>query len=120
MLVCIYVNYITNYSLHNMTTDAEMVEVPEVPMKKIKLEGENERSIVKTVTHKPLSESELYLRLHLGVLHSLRAGRRTHGPPTAVNAQHLAALAPIVQTYAHSVLKRGGKLLMDDKLQVRT
>ncbi|CAD0201063.1 unnamed protein product [Chrysodeixis includens] len=97
--------------------DSEMVEIPEVPMKKIKLEGETERSIVKTVTHKPLSESELYMRLHLGVLHSLRAGRRTHGPPTAVNAQHLAALAPVVQTYAHSVLKRGGKLLTDDKLQ---
>ncbi|XP_075979172.1 integrator complex subunit 15 [Anticarsia gemmatalis] len=96
--------------------DAEMVEVP-VPVKKIKLECEKERSIVKTVTNKPLTEAELYIKLHLGVLHSLRAGRRTHGPPTAVNAQHLAALAPLVQAYAHNVLKRGGKLISDDKLQ---
>lgn len=96
--------------------DAEMVEVP-VPVKKIKLEGENDRAIIKTVTNKPLTECELYIKLHLGVLHSLRAGRRTHGPPTAVNAQHLAALAPIVQGYAHGVLKRGGKLQTDTKLQ---
>lgn len=94
-----------------------MVEVP-VPVKKIKLEGDIDRSVVKTVTHKPLSESELYIKLHLGVLHSLRAGRRTHGPPTAVNAQHLAALAPVVQGYAHAVLKRGGRLHTDYKLQV--
>lgn len=94
-----------------------MVEVP-VPVKKIKLEGEKERSIVKTIKNKPLTEAELYIKLHLGVLHSLRAGRRTHGPPTAVNAQHLAALAPLVQAYATNVLKRGGKLQTDNKLQV--
>ncbi|KAJ8713750.1 hypothetical protein PYW07_014120 [Mythimna separata] len=93
--------------------DSEMVEVP-VPVKKIKLE---DRSVIKTVTSIPLTESELYIKLHLGVLHSLRAGRRTHGPPTAVNAQHLAMLAPIVQGYAHAVLKRGGKLQTDHKLQ---
>lgn len=96
--------------------DAEMVEV-DVPFKKIKLEVPKDRTIVKTVTNKPLTESELYIKLHLGVLHSLRAGRRTHGPPTAVNAQHLAALAPLVQLYAHNILKRGGKLHTDDKLQ---
>ncbi|CAH0693904.1 unnamed protein product [Spodoptera exigua] len=96
--------------------DTEMVDVP-VPFKKIKLEGESDRSLIKTVTSKPLTESEFYIKLHLGVLHSLRAGRRTHGPPTAVNAQHLAALAPVVQAYAHNVLKRGGKLQSDHKLQ---
>lgn len=94
-----------------------MVEIP-VPVKKIKLECDIDRSVIKTITSKPLAESELYIKLHLGVLHSLRAGRRTHGPPTAVNAQHLVALAPIVQGYAHSVLKRGGKLQNDYKLQV--
>ncbi|CAB3222046.1 unnamed protein product [Arctia plantaginis] len=96
--------------------DSEMVEVP-VPAKKIKYEGEKERTIVKTVNNNPLTEAELYIKLHLGVLHSLRAGRRTHGPPTAVNAQHLAALAPLVQAYAHNVLERGGKLQHDKKLQ---
>ncbi|KAJ8715857.1 hypothetical protein PYW08_013142 [Mythimna loreyi] len=93
--------------------DSEMVEV-QVPVKKIKLE---DRSVIKTVTVLPLTESELYIKLHLGVLQSLRAGRRTHGPPTAVNAQHLAVLAPIVQAYAHAVIKRGGKLQNDYKLQ---
>lgn len=96
-----------------------MIDIP-VPAKKIKCEGEKERSIVKTVNNTPLTEAELYIKLHLGVLHSLRAGRRTHGPPTAVNGQHLAALAPIVQAYAHNVLERGGKLQYDNKLQVMT
>lgn len=90
-----------------------------VPFKKIKLENEIDRSIIKTVKHKTLSETELYIKLHLGVLHSLRAGRRTHGPPTAVNAQHLMALTPIVQGYAQQILKNGVKLQNDNKLQVR-
>lgn len=95
-----------------------MVEVS-VTVKKIKLEGETDRSNIKTVTNKPLTESELYIKLHLGVLHSLRAGRRTHGPPTAVNAQHLAALVPVVQGFALNVLTRGGQLQTNDKLQVK-
>ncbi|XP_026762548.2 integrator complex subunit 15 [Galleria mellonella] len=97
-------------------TDSEMVEVA-VPFKKIKIEGEKEQSIVKNYVNKSLTESELYIKLHLGVLHSLRAGRRTHGPPTAVNAQHLAGLVPLVQAYAHQLLQRGVKLHTDDKLQ---
>lgn len=96
--------------------DVEMMEIS-IPMKKIKLEREIDRSIVTTVQQKQLSEAELYIKLHLGVLHSLRSGKRTQGPPTAVNAQHLAALAPIVQTYAHDVLTRGLKLSNDEKLQ---
>ncbi|XP_048487649.1 integrator complex subunit 15 [Plutella xylostella] len=79
--------------------DVEMEEAP-TPPKKIKVEGEIEHKMMKTNTTKSLSESELYTKLHLGVLHSLRAGRRTHGPPTAVNAQHLAALAPMLQAYS--------------------
>lgn len=93
-----------------------MVEVT-VPFKKIKIEGERDQ-IVKTVTQKTLTESELYIKLHLGVLSSLRAGRKSHEPPTAVNAQHLAALAPLVQAHAHKLLKRGIKLQNDEKLQV--
>ena len=89
----------------------------EIPIKKIKIEDEKP-TIVKSVSSKPLTESELYIKLHLGVLHSLRAGRRTHGPPTAVNAQHLAALTPLVQAYGHQLVKRGVRLQSDTKLQV--
>ncbi|XP_072947402.1 integrator complex subunit 15 [Epargyreus clarus] len=95
---------------------SEDVDMVEVPPKKIKIEDEK-HSIIKTVPTKYLTESELYIKLHLGVLHSLRAGRRTHGPPTAVNAQHLAALTPLVQNYAHQLLKKGIKLQTDAKLQ---
>ncbi|XP_050351747.1 integrator complex subunit 15 [Nymphalis io] len=91
-------------------------DLEEIPIKKIKLEDEKP-SIVKSLPSKALSESELYIKLHLGVLHSLRAGRRTHGPPTAVNAQHLAALTPLVQAYAHQLLKFGVKLQSETKLQ---
>ncbi|XP_045450741.1 uncharacterized protein C7orf26 [Melitaea cinxia] len=91
-------------------------DMEERPIKRIKLEDEKP-SIVKSLPSKSLTESELYIKLHLGVLHSLRAGRRTHGPPTAVNAQHLAALTPLVQAYAHQLLKRGVKLHTDTKLQ---
>lgn len=93
-------------------------DIEERPIKRIKLEDEK-HSIVKSLPSKSLTESELYIKLHLGVLHSLRAGRRTHGPPTAVNAQHLASLTPLVQAYAHQLLKRGVKLHTDTKLQVR-
>ncbi|KAG6456825.1 hypothetical protein O3G_MSEX009970 [Manduca sexta] len=93
--------------------DGELI----IPMKKIKLENENERSVVKTIQQKPLTEAELYIKLHLGVLHSLRAGRRTHGPPTAVNAQHLVALVPIIQDYAQQELKKGENLQNNQKLQ---
>lgn len=92
-------------------------EMDEIPIKRIKIEDEKP-SIVKTIPSKSLTESELYIKLHLGVLHSLRAGRRTHGPPTAVNAQHLAALTPLVQAYGHQLLKKGVKLQSDIKLQV--
>lgn len=95
-----------------------MVEVT-VPFKKIKLENENP-AIIKTVALKQLTEWELYIKLQLGVLHSLRAGRRSSGPPTAVNAQHVAALAPRVHAYAQAVLKKGGRLLDDERLQVPT
>ncbi|CAH0730087.1 unnamed protein product, partial [Brenthis ino] len=94
----------------------EDTEMDEIPIKRIKIEDEKP-SIVKTIPSKSLTESELYIKLHLGVLHSLRAGRRTHGPPTAVNAQHLAALTPLVQAYGHQVLKKGVKLQSDTKLQ---
>lgn len=86
-------------------------------MKRIKVEDEK-FPIIKSVASRSLSESELYVKLHLAVLHSLRAGRRAHGPPTAVNAQHLAALTPPVQAYAHQLLKRGVKLQNDTRLQV--
>ncbi|XP_073946606.1 LOW QUALITY PROTEIN: integrator complex subunit 15, partial [Choristoneura fumiferana] len=56
--------------------DTEMVEP--TPPKKIKIEGEN-MSVVKPVPSKVLSESELYVKLHLGVLHSLRAARAGAG-----------------------------------------
>lgn len=96
-------------------TDVEMVDI-QLPMKRIKLENE---SVVKQgPVPKTITESELYIKLHLAVLHSLRAGRRTHGPPTAVNAQNLVGLTPHVQAYAHSLLKRGVKLQNDEKLQV--
>ncbi|KAI5633293.1 hypothetical protein NE865_13996 [Phthorimaea operculella] len=78
--------------------DAEMVEI-EVPMKKIKLEGVKE-PVKSAIPTKALTESELYVKLQLGVLHALRAGRRLGGPPTAVNAQHLAALVPHVHAHA--------------------
>lgn len=45
-----------------------MMEIS-IPMKKIKLEREIDRSIVTTVQQKQLSEAELYIKLHLGVLH---------------------------------------------------
>ncbi|KAJ0178039.1 hypothetical protein K1T71_005862 [Dendrolimus kikuchii] len=96
-------------------TDIEIEELT-VPVKRIKIEGEIP-SVVKTVPQISLTEAELYIKLHLGVLHSLRAGRRTHGPPTAVNAQHLASLTPIVQAHAHQLLKKGIKLQNDEKLQ---
>lgn len=92
-----------------------MVDI-QVPVKKIKLE--NEHVSVKQPVIKVMTESELYIKLHLAVLHSLRAGRRTHGPPTAVNAQNLVGLAPHVQAYAHTLHKRGIKLQTDEKLQV--
>ncbi|CAH0398943.1 unnamed protein product [Chilo suppressalis] len=96
--------------------DSEMVEVL-VPIKRIKIENERDHPTLKTNVNKTLTEAELYTKLHLAVLHSLRAGRRNHGPPTAVNAQHLAGLGPHVQAYAHQLLKRGIKLQNDDKLQ---
>ncbi|XP_013196979.2 integrator complex subunit 15 [Amyelois transitella] len=71
-------------------TDVEMVEVT-VPMKRIKLENEKE-AIVKTPPVKTMTESELYIKLHLGVLQSVRAGARPRCA-AAVSAQHLAALA---------------------------
>ncbi|XP_050664937.1 integrator complex subunit 15 [Leptidea sinapis] len=85
-----------------------------LPLKKIKIENENHSTFK---CNKSLCTSELYIKLHLGVLQSLRAGRRTHGPPTAVNGQHLAALSPLVQSYAHQLVKRGIKLQNDSKLQ---
>ncbi|XP_023937679.1 integrator complex subunit 15 [Bicyclus anynana] len=94
----------------------EDTEIEELPIKRIKLEDEK-LPIIKSVPSKSFTEAELYVKLHLGVLHSLRAGRRTHGPPTAVNAQHLAALTPLVQNYAHQLLKCGVKLQNDTKLQ---
>ncbi|CAG4963151.1 unnamed protein product [Colias eurytheme] len=95
----------------------ESIDVEEEPpLKKIKVEGEK-HAIVKSLPTKSMKISELYIKLHLAVLHSLRAGRRTHGPPTAVNGQHLAALTPLVQAYAHQLLKRGVKLQTDSKLQ---
>ncbi|XP_028175261.1 integrator complex subunit 15 [Ostrinia nubilalis] len=100
------------YSSEN--TDVEMMEI-QVPMKRIKIE--NDHIPKQGVPQKTVTESELYTKLHLGVLHSLRAGRRTHGPPTAVNAQNLVGLTPHVQAYAHSLLKRGVKLQNDEKLQ---
>lgn len=98
--------------------DSELVEV-HIPVKRIKLENDKEHLTFKTnPINKALTEAELYTKLHLAVLHSLRAGRRTHGlPPTAVNAQHLAGLAPHVQAYAHQLLKRGMKLQNDNKMQ---
>ncbi|XP_032520436.2 integrator complex subunit 15 isoform X1 [Danaus plexippus] len=92
------------------------IDTDPIPIKKIKLE-EEKHTIVKSVTSKSLSETELYIKLHLGVLHSLRAGKRTHGPPTAVNAQHLVALTPIVQAYAHNLIKCGVKFQSDNRLQ---
>ncbi|KAL0822157.1 hypothetical protein ABMA28_004288 [Loxostege sticticalis] len=95
-------------------TDVELADI-QVPMKRIKLE--NDHIPKQGVPQKTVTEAELYTQLHLGVLHSLRAGRRTHGPPTAVNAQNLVGLTPHVQAYAHSLLKRGIKLQNDEKLQ---
>ncbi|XP_049874268.1 integrator complex subunit 15 [Pectinophora gossypiella] len=94
--------------------DTEMVEVI-IPMKKIKIEGIKDP--VKAGSNKTLSESELYVKLQLGVLHALRAGRRAGGPPTAVNAQQLALLVPIVQAHANQMLQRGGNPTTDVKLQ---
>ncbi|CAG9794104.1 unnamed protein product [Diatraea saccharalis] len=97
--------------------DQEMVEMI-VPVKRIKLENERDHPTFKTnAFNKVLTEAELYTKLHLAVLHSLRAGRRTHGPPTAVNAQHLTGLTPHVQACAHQLLKRGIKLQNDRRLQ---
>lgn len=98
--------------------DAEMVEVT-TPLKRIKIEHHSE-STIKQVTHKRLSESELYTKLHLGVLNSLRAGRRPAGPATAISAHLIAALTSRVQAYAHQVVNRGGMLQTDEKLQVLT
>lgn len=92
-----------------------MVEIP-IPAKKIKIEGIKDH--IKPVTNKHYTESELYIKLQLGVLHSLRAGRRTLGPPTAVNAQQLSALVPIVLLYAQQVVHKGGNVVTDSKLQV--
>ncbi|XP_063382244.1 integrator complex subunit 15 [Cydia fagiglandana] len=80
-------------------TDSEMVEVS--PPKKIKIEGEN-LALIKPVPTKVLTESELYIKLHLGVLHSLR-GRRGLGGGGAGGAVHAAALAapaPALQAHA--------------------
>ncbi|GBP69512.1 Uncharacterized protein C7orf26 [Eumeta japonica] len=88
-----------------------------VPSKKIKIEGDKETSIIKHLSKKDFTESELYRKLHLGVLTSLRAGRRTQGPPTAVNAQHIIALTPIVQACAHQLLNSGIKLTTHPQLQ---
>lgn len=92
-----------------------MVEIP-IPAKKIKIEGIKDH--IKPVTNKHYTESELYIKLQLGVLHSLRAGRRTHGPPTAVNAQQLSALVPLVLIYAQQIVQQGGNVVTDSKLQV--
>ncbi|XP_053606337.1 integrator complex subunit 15 isoform X2 [Plodia interpunctella] len=72
--------------------DAEMVEVI-VPIKKIKIEDQSDAIIKTPPPTITMTESELYIKLHLGVLQSLRAGRRPLSAPTAVSAQHLAALA---------------------------
>lgn len=92
-----------------------MVEIP-IPTKKIKIEGIKDH--IKPVTNKHYTESELYIKLQLGVLHSLRAGRRTLGPPTAVNAQQLSVLVPVVLMYAQQVIQKGGNVVTDSKLQV--
>lgn len=75
-------------------------------------------SIVKPAPSNCMKESELYTKLHLAVLHSLRAGKRSHGPSTAVNAKHLASLMPLVQSYAQQLVKRGIHIQNDSKLQV--
>ncbi|CAF4927537.1 unnamed protein product [Pieris macdunnoughi] len=62
-------------------------------------------------------KSELYTKLHLAVLNSLRAGKRSHLPTASVNAQHLVSLTPMVQSYAHQLVKKGFKLQNDKKLQ---
>ncbi|CAK1544822.1 unnamed protein product [Leptosia nina] len=95
----------------------ETIDVEEPAPKKIKIEGEKQTVVKSVPLSKPLPTSDLYTKLHLAVLHSLRVGQRTHGPPTAVNAQQLAALIPLVQLYSHQLIKRGIKLQNDIKLQ---
>ncbi|CAH4033019.1 uncharacterized protein C7orf26 [Pieris brassicae] len=93
--------------------DTNTVE-EEPPIKKIKIEWETH---VKPITTNYIKESELYTKLHLAVLNSLRAGKRSHLPTASVNAQHLVSLTPMVQSYAHQLVKRGLKLQNDKKLQ---
>ncbi|XP_047516801.1 uncharacterized protein C7orf26 [Pieris napi] len=93
--------------------DTNTVE-EEPPIKKIKIEWETH---VKPNTTNYIKESELYTKLHLAVLNSLRAGKRSHLPTASVNAQHLVSLTPMVQSYAHQLVKKGFKLQNDKKLQ---
>ncbi|KOB69499.1 Uncharacterized protein OBRU01_16769 [Operophtera brumata] len=75
------------------------------PLKRIKIEHDSERTI-KQVAHRRLSEWELYTKLQLGVLSSLRAGRAARGAGGVLSAQLASALAVRVHAHAQAVLQR--------------
>ncbi|XP_041987021.1 uncharacterized protein C7orf26 [Aricia agestis] len=84
----------------------------EIPIKKLKLEEDIKKPVAKSE-----STQALYWQLHLGVLNSLRGGWRPHGPPTALAAARLAALAPKLQAHAHRLHATGLDLTIHPKLQ---
>ncbi|XP_068618574.1 integrator complex subunit 15 [Battus philenor] len=90
----------------------EDTEMDEVPVKKIKIEGDRTSKSV----NKAQTESQLYIQLQLGLLQSMRAWRR-RGPPAAIGAQRLAALAAPVREYSQHLIDQGCKLNSEQRLQ---
>lgn len=90
------------------------------PIKKIKIEklmNMSERITDKNSSNLQ-SELQLYVKLHLGVLQSLYEGKRSHGPPNTVSAQHLAQVVPPIQLRIEQARRMESNAISDACLQV--